>query len=232
MGREQPPKAGEIATGLQRDVVSDLTTTRLSVYLRCLNALAEDGARTISSQELASRFHLNSSQIRKDLANFGELGIRGVGYDVERLRDHIRRTLGIDRVRNLAIFGAGHLGMALADYRGFNADGFRIVALLDTDPAKTGRQSRNGIAVETLANLEQIVATRHVEIGVLALPGHVAQKTCDTLGTLGVRAILNFSPIRLRPAAGTTIRNVDLRLALETLSFHLTQTNVEHESPE
>src|SRR5688572_33037264 len=125
-----------------RDVVSELTTGRLSVYLRCLTFLEAQGQRTISSGELAERFHLNSAQIRKDLACFGEFGTRGVGYDVSRLKHELVQELGIDRTRNMLIIGAGNLGMALADYTGFNTNGFHIVALLDVDPAKVGRPSR------------------------------------------------------------------------------------------
>src|SRR5690242_13512008 len=130
-----------------RDVVSELTTGRLSVYLRCLAHLESQGQETVSSAELAERFHLNSAQIRKDLAYFGEFGTRGVGYNVSQLKDHLVRELGIDRSRNVIIVGAGNLGMALADYHGFNASGFRIAALVDVDPAKVGRASRTGIPV-------------------------------------------------------------------------------------
>src|ERR1043165_2361466 len=124
-----------------REQISEMTTGRLSVYLRCLTYLEQAGQQTVSSQELADRFHLNSAQIRKDLACFGDFGTRGVGYNVARLKEQLVRTLGIDRTRNLLIVGAGNLGMALADYRGFNENGFRIVALVDADPGKSGRVS-------------------------------------------------------------------------------------------
>ena len=127
-----------------RDVVSELTTGRLSVYLRCLTYLESMQQETVSSAEMADRFHLNSAQIRKDLACFGEFGTRGVGYNVSRLKDHLIRELGIDRSRKVIIAGAGNLGMALADYRGFNHNGFQIAALVDVDPAKIGRMSRTG----------------------------------------------------------------------------------------
>src|SRR5881275_2956471 len=121
------------------EAVSELTTGRLSVYLRCLTYLESINQQTVSSAELAERFHLNSAQIRKDLACFGEFGTRGVGYNVTALREHLTRTLGIDR--------AGNLGMALADYQGFNENGFHIIALADTDAQKIGRSSRSGIPV-------------------------------------------------------------------------------------
>src|SRR5438270_10985288 len=120
-------------TQTDREVVSELTTGRLSVYLRCLSYLESIHQETVSSADLAERFHLNSAQIRKDLACFGEFGTRGVGYDVCELKSQLVRELGIDRTRNVVIIGAGNLGMALADYHGFNSSGFHIAALLDND---------------------------------------------------------------------------------------------------
>ena len=204
-----------------REAVSELTTSRLSVYLRCLNFLAAQREETISSSELAHRFHLNSAQIRKDLACFGEFGTRGVGYNVRQLREHLTRELGIDRLRNLLIVGAGNLGMALADYRGFNENGFRIVGLVDNDPARIGRTSRSGIPTMNFANLASIVVTRNVDIGILAVPGDAAQRACDALVAAGVHAILNFAPVQLRLTEGVKLRNVDLRTYLESLSFYL-----------
>src|SRR6266571_5955607 len=137
-----------------REAVSELTTGRLSVYLRCLTYLESIQQETVSSHELAERFHLNSAQIRKDLACFGEFGTRGVGYNVSRLKEHLVRELGIDRGRNVVIVGAGNLGMALADYRGFNDNGFRIAALIDIDPGKVGRTSRSGIPVLSFSEMK------------------------------------------------------------------------------
>src|SRR5687767_9671832 len=147
-----------------RETVSELTTGRLSVYLRCLIYLESIGQTTVSSHELAERFHLNSAQIRKDLACFGEFGTRGVGYNVGRLKETLVRTLGLDRTRNVLIVGAGNLGMALADYRGFNSNGFHIVGLLDVDPEKVGRMSRSGAPVLPFENLNEIVQSNAVEI--------------------------------------------------------------------
>src|ERR1700690_3757232 len=126
--------------------------------------------QTVSSHELAEQFHLNSAQIRKDLACFGEFGTRGVGYNVSELRDHLVRTLGIDRVRNAVIVGAGNLGMALADYTGFNDNGFRVVALLDSSTEKMGVTSRSGIPVLPWSGLSAIVREHNVEIGIIAVP--------------------------------------------------------------
>src|SRR6201988_1253926 len=122
--------------------VSELTTNRLSVYLRCLNELDAAAVQTISSQALADQFHLNAAQIRKDLAYFGEFGVRGVGYYVKELKRHLRQILGLELKLKVAILGAGTLGLALADYPGFRQEGFRIIALFDTLSNKVGQQSR------------------------------------------------------------------------------------------
>jgi redox-sensing transcriptional repressor len=203
------------------DSVSELTTGRLSVYLRCLTYLESMGQKTVSSHELAERFHLNSAQIRKDLAFFGEFGTRGVGYNVSTLREHLVHTLGLDRTRKIIIAGAGNLGMALADYRGFNEGGFHIVALADNDPAKIGLTSRSGIPVVAFDAMPQAVRTNAVEIGIIAVPSPAAQETYDSFVDAGICAVLNFAPIQLRLRPGVKLKSVDLRINLESLSFYL-----------
>src|SRR3954470_15112472 len=173
----------------ERETISEMTTGRLSVYLRCLTYLESVGQKTVSSHELAERFHLNSAQIRKDLACFGEFGTRGVGYDVSKLKAHLVRELGIDRSRNIVIVGAGNLGMALADYRGFNSNGFHIVALLDNDPEKIGKSSRSGIPVVAYSKLKDIISANDVEIGIIAVTAENAQEVYDELVKTGVRAV-------------------------------------------
>lgn len=205
----------------QNEGISELTTGRLSVYLRCLTFLEAQGQKTVSSHHLAERFHLNSAQIRKDLACFGEFGTRGVGYDVTRLKQQLVATLGIDRTRNVVIVGAGNLGTALADYAGFHSNGFHIVAMLDADETKIGRESRRGIPVLPISRLGDIVRKNHVEIGIMAVPGDNAQPVHDALADAGVRAILNFAPIQLRHRRGVKVKSVDLRINLESLSFYL-----------
>jgi redox-sensing transcriptional repressor len=211
-----------------RETVSELTTGRLSVYLRCLTYLESIQQKTVSSHELADRFHLNSAQIRKDLACFGEFGTRGVGYDVSKLKAHLVRELGIDRARNVVIIGAGNLGFALADYRGFNSNGFHIAALLDNDPDKVGRTSRSGIPVINFDKLASVVRDNLVEIGIIAVTPDHAQEVHDALVHAGVCAILNFAPVQLRLSSGVKVRSVDLRINLESLSFYL--KNVEGEA--
>jgi redox-sensing transcriptional repressor len=204
-----------------RETISELTTGRLSVYLRCLTFLEIQGQRTVSSGELAERFHLNSAQIRKDLACFGEFGTRGVGYDVSRLKSQLVETLGIDRTRNVIIVGAGNLGMALADYSGFNTNGFHIVAMLDVDPNKIGRTTRHDIPIMEYAKMTEIVRRNRVEIGIIAVTAEAAQSVHDTLVAAGIRAILNFAPVQMRLSEGVKVKSVDLRINLESLSYHL-----------
>ena len=204
-----------------RETVSELTTGRLSVYLRCLTFLESQQQKTVSSHELAERFHLNSAQIRKDLACFGEFGTRGVGYDVSRLKQQLVQELGIDRTRNVVIIGAGNLGMALADYSGFNTNGFYIVALLDIDPMKVDRTTRHGIPILAYDKLADVVRRNHVEIGIVAVTADSAQTVHDALVDAGLRAILNFAPVQMRLHEGVKVKSVDLRINLESLSYYL-----------
>jgi len=203
------------------EAVSEMTTGRLSVYLRCLTYLEAEKQETVSSSELADRFHLSSAQIRKDLACFGEFGTRGVGYNVSRLKEQLVHTLGIDRKRNVLIVGAGNLGMALADYAGFNRAGFEIVALVDVDVDKVGHASRSGIPVLPYVRLGEIVRENAVEIGVIAVTPESAQEVHDALVNAGVVAVLNFAPVQIRTQERVKVKTVDLRINLESLSFFL-----------
>jgi redox-sensing transcriptional repressor len=203
--------------------VSELTTNRLSVYLRCLSALDEAGVRTISSQALAEQFHLNAAQIRKDLAYFGEFGVRGVGYYVKELRSHLRQILGIDRHVRVAIMGAGNLGLALADYPGFRTEGFEIAALFDESADKIGQQSRGGVPIHDVRDLKKIARRERLRIAVIAVPAGSAQTVLNTVVAAGFKAILNFSPGALKVPDDVKLKSVDLTVSLESLSFFLAQ---------
>jgi redox-sensing transcriptional repressor len=203
------------------DGVSELTTNRLSVYLRCLNALDAAGVRAISSQALAEQFHLNAAQIRKDLAYFGEFGVRGVGYYVKELRVHLRQILGLDRRVRVAIMGAGNLGLALADYHGFRNEGFEIAALFDTMREKIGQHSRGGVRIYDIRELRRIARREHITIAVIAVPADAAQSVVNTVVQAGIRAVLNFSPGALKVPAHVKLKSVDLTVSLESLSFFL-----------
>jgi redox-sensing transcriptional repressor len=209
------------------DQVSELTTNRLSVYLRCLNTLEEAGVRAISSQALAEQFHLNAAQIRKDLAYFGEFGVRGVGYYVRDLKRHLRQILGLDRNLRVAIIGAGNLGLALADYPGFRQEGFEILALFDTLSAKVGQQSRGGVPIHAVADLKKIVRRDGISIAVIAVPAPSAQLVVNQVVAAGIKAVLNFSPGTLEVPPGVKMKSVDLTVSLENLSFFLARA--EHE---
>src|SRR5215208_2126749 len=156
---------------MKSEKISELTTSRLSVYLRCLNALHGAGIKTISSQALAEQFHLNSAQIRKDLGYFGEFGVRGVGYYVGDLRNHITKILGLDRPHRVAIVGAGRLGTALANYNGFGRSNFTVVALFDNDHQKIGKRiGEERMLVHDVEQLPQIIHSEAIDVIVIAVP--------------------------------------------------------------
>ena len=203
------------------DQVSELTTNRLSVYLRCLRQLDGAGVRAISSQALAEQFHLNAAQIRKDLAYFGEFGVRGVGYYVRDLRRHLRQILGLDRKLRVAIIGAGNLGLALADYPGFRQEGFEITALFDNLSEKVGQQSRGGVPIHDIHDLKKLARRDAVSIAVIAVPAASAQRVVDLVIASGIKAVLNFSPGTLQVPADVKLKSVDLTVSLESLSFYL-----------
>ena len=205
------------------DAISELTTNRLSVYLRCLTVLDAAGVRTVSSRALAEQFHLNAAQIRKDLAYFGEFGVRGVGYYVKELRRHLRQILGIDRSVRVAIMGAGNLGLALADYPGFRDEGFEIAALFDTMRDKIGQRSRSGVAIHDIRDLRSVVRRERITIAVIAVPTDAAQAVVDAVVAAGLKAVLNFSPGALQVPDDVKLKSVDLTVSLESLSFFLAQ---------
>jgi len=203
-----------------QEEVSPLTLNRLSFYLRCLRHLQELGVSRVSSQEMAQRYHLSATQIRKDLAQFGEFGIRGVGYDVDALADHLNSLLGLDRQHALVIVGMGNLGSALAQYLGFNYGAFKVVAGVDNDPKKIGRRVAN-LIVRSSADLKQVVRESGAEIGVLAVPAESAQENYEALADAGVKGVLNFAPVRVKRREDVPLKNVDLRINLEELAFFL-----------
>ncbi len=204
----------------ETDGISPLTLNRLSVYLRCLRHLQVAGVQRVSSQELADRYLLSAHQIRKDLAQFGEFGIRGVGYEVDELAQHLTSILGLDRRYRLLIVGVGNLGSALAHYLGFNQGAFRVVAAVDRDPAKVG-QPMGDFVVRHIRDLAEVVHDSGAEIGVLAVPAEAAQPNYDALVAAGIRAVLNFAPARVKRTDEVPLKNVDLRINLEEVAFLL-----------
>src|SRR5207248_9575631 len=228
VGRPAPPGARRARlmrrSGQRRSRIPAMTIHRLSVYTRCLLQLEEDGVKTISSQEMADRFNLNSAQVRKDLAYFGEFGVRGIGYYVSGLKAELQRILGLDREWPVALMGFGNLGSALFHYRGFARQGFRIAAIFDEDPSKVVHEVES-TPVFASRGLVREVKARGIQIAIVAVPMEAAQAVADQLVAAGIKAILNFAPARIKVPRDVRLKNVDLSIELETLSFYLAKTS-------
>jgi len=199
--------------------IPEATIARLPVYLRALYALAENGTATVSSEELAVAAGVNSAKLRKDLSHLGSYGTRGVGYDVDYLVYQVSRELGLTQDWPVVIIGAGNLGRALTNYGGFASRGFRIAALLDSDPAVVGTMIGR-LAVHHSDAMEAVVRRHRVSIGVIATPAGSAQCVCDRLVAAGVTSILNFAPVVLTVPEYVDVRKVDLSIELQILAFH------------
>lgn len=210
---------------MKKEKISELTTNRLSVYLRCLNELAAAGIKTVSSQELAEQFNLNSAQIRKDLGYFGEFGVRGTGYFINDLRNHLTKILGLDQPHRVGIVGAGRLGRALANYNGLEKSSFTVVALFDNDTSKIGERTRSGVEVFDVKRIATVVRDEQIDVAVIAVPARGAQRVLNQVMAAGVKAILNFAPAPLKARLGVKVKTVDLTTSLESLSYFLAQPN-------
>jgi redox-sensing transcriptional repressor len=206
-------------TSRRREGIPEATVARLPVYLRALHALAESGTVTVSSDALADAAGVNSAKVRKDLSYLGSYGTRGVGYEVDYLVYQISRQLGLTQHWCVVIVGIGNLGHALAGYAGFASRGFRVAALIDSDRDRVGEQCA-GLIVQHISELDDIVRSEGVSIGVIATPAPAAQDVCDRLVAAGVRSILNFAPTHLSVPDGVDVRKVDLAIELQILSFH------------
>ena len=200
--------------------VPPTTVQRLPVYLRCLVQASALQMPVVNSVQIAEMAGTNAAQVRKDLSYLGEFGTRGIGYDVDSLIAHLSKQLGLTEHRRVAIIGYGRLGSALQSYAGFEQRHMKVVAVLDADPAKIGTQV-DGVTVESIQDLAEVVSRERVEIVVLTVPGPAAQETAERLVEAGVRAIMNFAPVRLRLPEGVEVRQVDLAGELQVLSFHL-----------
>ncbi|HEV8592582.1 MAG TPA: redox-sensing transcriptional repressor Rex [Pyrinomonadaceae bacterium] len=200
--------------------ISELTTNRLSIYLRCLNDLEANGQLTISSSEMARKYHLNSAQIRKDLANFGEFGRRGVGYDVRLLRDHLIKILGLDQTHRVCIVGSGRMGTALADYYNLASPCFKVAGLFDIDKKKIGKKT-GGIEICDIKDFSAIVKRDKIEVAVIAVPAEHAQAVLDQVVEAGIKAVMNLAPVSLKADSNVKLKTVDLTRSLESLSYFL-----------
>ena len=194
------------------------TVYRLSVYLRCLAQLAENGVRTASSQALAEAAGVKPTQLRKDLTSFGHFGTRGLGYDVETLRDKIAEVLGRKQLQPVVLVGVGHLGSALLAYKGFEKESFEIVAGFDVD-VKRKRRKTYSQPILPLDKLEGFVRSHKIRMAIITVPSSVAQEVANRLVAAGANAILNFAPIVLHVPANIVVSNVNLAIELENLSY-------------
>lgn len=199
--------------------IPEATVGRLPVYLRVLVDLAEVGAGTVSSDQLADGAGVNSAKVRKDLSHLGTYGTRGVGYDVAYLIHQIRRELGLTQHWPIVIVGIGNLGHALANYAGFAERGFRIAALIDSDTARVG-ETVGALEIRHDDDLPELVAEHDIAIGVIATPASAAQEVADRLVDAGVRSVLNFASAVITVPPGVSVRKVDLAVELQILAFY------------
>lgn len=200
--------------------IPEATIIRLSVYSRHLTDVDRKGIITTSSGDIAEGVGVSPAQVRKDLAYFGEFGTRGVGYNVKDLRQHILRILGLSVDWSVCLVGAGNLGLALSTYKGFRERGFIITSIFDSDPAKVGTMIGD-VKVLPLEQLEEVGKQNRTQIGIVAVPASAAQEIVDQLIKIGVKAILNFAPVVLNVPAQIELRNVDLAVNLEVLTFNV-----------
>ncbi len=200
--------------------IPEATIIRLSVYSRHLTDVDRKGIITTSSGDIAEGVGVSPAQVRKDLAYFGEFGTRGVGYNVSDLRQHILRILGLSVDWSVCLVGAGHLGLALSTYKGFRERGFIITSIFDSDPRKVGTKVGD-VEVLPIEQLKEVAKQNRTQIGILAVPAAVAQEIADQLIKAGVQAILNFAPVVLNVPPEIELRNVDLAVNLEVLTFNV-----------
>jgi redox-sensing transcriptional repressor len=200
--------------------VPPATIQRLPIYLRCLLQAETDRMPVISSGEIAAMSGTNAAQVRKDLSFLGELGTRGVGYDVQEMIGHFSRVLGVTEHRRVALVGFGKLGGALLGYTGFKERGFQIVAVFDSDPAKVGTESR-GLTVLPIDDLEEVLKAEDVEILIITTPAAAVQAVADRAVAAGIKAILNMAPTGINAPDDVTVRQVCISTDLQVLSFHL-----------
>jgi len=202
--------------------IPSATITRLSLYTRNLEDLVKEDVKVISSEKLAERCGVNSAQIRKDLAYFGEFGVRGVGYYVRDLLFEIKKILGLNKEWNLGLIGIGNLGSALIAHENFARQGYRFVAVFDNDRNKIGKKLPNGLVVEDVAFIRAAKERINIEIGVISTPAARAQEVANRLIESNIKAILNFAPVQIQVPKGFCVENVDFTVKLDNLAYHLT----------
>lgn len=202
----------------QKEDIPRKTVYRLSIYQRCLHLLKENKVETVSSEALSKAAGVKSSQLRKDLAYFGNFGTRGLGYNVESLSEMIGETLGTTHLQPVILIGVGNLGAALLRYSGFNKEGFEIVAAFDLRPDSVRGTS---VPVHHSSGMPDFVQQYSVKLAILAVPASVAQQAVNELVAAGIQAILNFAPVVLEVPEHVVVNNVDLAVELENLSYFI-----------
>ena len=205
-----------------KKIISQATIARLPLYFRTLRVLEDEKNKIVSSDELGRRLDITPEQIRKDLATFGQFGRKGIGYDVHALKDNIGKILGLPNKWRLAIVGVGHLGGALANYVNFPSLGFSTVALLDINSKIIGNVI-NGIRIDDVNAMNDVISKNLVDIGVITVPASEAQDVADLLVAAGVKGIWNFAPIKLNVPPEIPLVNEDLSIGLSALSYHMSQ---------
>lgn len=197
------------------------TIKRLAVYYRCLDNMLNEGKTYVSSKELAERLKIKSSQVRKDLSYFGEFGKRGVGYNVKNLTVELKKIIGIDRRWRVVVVGAGNIGRAITNYPGLYKNRFDVIAVFDSDPAKIGFSAGVAGPVKPMSDLKEVVSSKKVEIGVIAVPAEAAQDVAEQLVDAGVKGIVNFAPVTIDVPPEIAVEDVDITVSFKTLAYHL-----------
>jgi redox-sensing transcriptional repressor len=201
--------------------ISDSTISRLSRYYRTLGRLIEQKVQTVSSDEIAEIDGVTSAQVRKDLSFFGTFGKRGLGYNTVDLRNNIGNILGLFKKWNVVLVGAGNIGRALVDYEEFKKQGFLIRLVLDNDPEKIGKNIHD-LRIEPFSEAAQLIKNHKIQIAIVAVPAAVAQEVVEKLTEAGIKAVLNFAPLSLKVPKDVVIKNENMSIELEALSYHLT----------
>jgi redox-sensing transcriptional repressor len=202
------------------DLIPNPAVRRLSLYLRQLEAFKRKDRRTVSSKQLGESLNLTDAQVRKDLAYFGQFGHPGIGYRVDELIAKVKQILGTDKTWNVLLVGAGNLGRALMAYRGFDAKGFRLVAVFDNDPTKVGKKQAN-FTIQPLSELADTIRRQNIRLAILAVPADPAQPVADQLVVAGIKGLLNFAPVSLNVPSDIALNAVDLAVQLEQISFQV-----------
>jgi len=200
------------------EMIPDPAVRRISLYLRQLEAFRKRERRTISSKQLGESLGLTDAQVRKDLAYFGQFGHPGIGYRVDELITKLRQILGTDKTWNVLMVGVGNLGRALAAYGGFEAKGFKLCALFDSDKSKIGKQ-HGGLKVQPIDELANTIREKNIRVAIIAVPAEAAQQVADELVDAGIRGILNFAPAAISVPETVTVNSVDLAVQMEQISF-------------